>query len=68
VYKVGGTFVCWRGSQVRRGGICGLVEGDEIRDTVCTKESLKHSERLTMCGLSDYDGKQGKLQFSNKRC
>jgi hypothetical protein len=51
------------GSQVRRGGICGLVEGDEIRDTVCTKESLKDSERLNMCGLSDIDDKQGKLQL-----
>jgi hypothetical protein len=56
------------GSQVRRGGICGLVEGEEIRDTVCTKESLKHSERLNRCRLSDFDGKQGKLQIFHKRC
>ena len=47
-------FRLLNGRRPRRSGICGFVEG-KSRDAVCTKESLKHSERLNMCDTSDFE-------------
>jgi hypothetical protein len=64
VYKVGEVFVCREG-EARRGGICSLLEGNESRDAVCTKEGPKHSERLNMPALRDF--KQHELSAKSHR-